>query len=94
MYLWAVPIADAWKVAAHPEWVRWFAIILGFDTLAAIPFAKLRQEQRPIKYAFLKFVNIFLQVFFSLYFLVGCPWLAAHHPRNPLLHLYTPGIGG
>lgn len=93
MYLWAGPIAQAWRVAAHPEWVQWFAVILGFDTLAAIPFAKLRQEQRPVKYAFLKFVNIFLQVFFSLYFLVGCPWLVKHHPGNPLLHFYSPEIG-
>jgi len=92
MYLWAGPIAVAWKVAKHPEWVRWFAVILAFDTLAAIPFAKLRQEQRPVKYAFLKFVNIFLQVLFALYFLVACPWMAQHHPDNPLLKAYDPKI--
>lgn len=93
MWCWAQGVADLWKVASHPEWVRWFAVILGFDTLAAIPFAKLRQEQRPVKYAFLKFVNILLQVLFSLYFLALCPWMARHHPASPLLHFYDPSIG-
>lgn len=93
MYLWAGPIADIWRVATHPEWIRWFAIILGFDALAAIPFARLRQEQRPVKYAVIKFLNIFLQVLLTLYFLVVCPWLQKHHPGNPLLYVYNPSIG-
>ncbi len=93
MIIWAQPIADIFKVALHPEWVKWFAFILGFDALAAIPFARLRQEQRPVKYAFLKFLNVFLQVFFTIYFLVFCPWLQKHHPGNVLLHFYNPAIG-
>lgn len=93
MAVWARPIASLWKVANHPEWIRWFAIILSFDALAAIPFARLRQEQRPVKYAFLKFVNILLQVVLTLFFLVVCPWWQARHPDSALRYLYDPAIG-
>lgn len=92
MILWAGPISGIWKVASNPEWIRWFAVILAFDALAAIPFARLRQEQRPVKYAIVKFLNIFIQVLLVLFFLVGCPWLQKHHPGNPLLYFYNPKI--
>lgn len=93
MIIWAVPVAEIFNIPKHPEWVRWFAFILGFDALAAIPFVRLRQEQRPVKYAFIKFLNIFLQVLLILYFLVVCPWIAARHPGNLLLRFYDPAIG-
>lgn len=93
MIIFARPIAELFRVQAHPEWIRWFAFILGFDALAAIPFARLRQEQRPVKYAFIKFLNIFLQVLVILYFLVVCPHIAAAHRHSPLLAFYDPSIG-
>lgn len=92
MIVWAAPIAGLWKVNAHPEWIRWFAIILAFDALAAIPFARLRQEERPVKYAFIKFLNIFLQVILILFFLVICPRLKQNHPDSFLLYFYNPKI--
>lgn len=93
MIVWAQPLADVFKVADHPDWVVWFAFILAFDALATIPFDRLRQEQRPVKYAFLKFLNVFLQVFLTLYFLVFCPWLQKHYPDSVLLHFYNPAVG-
>lgn len=86
----AGPIAALWKVDAHPEWIRWFGIILGFDALAAIPFARLRQEQRPVKYAVIKFLNIFIQVVLIFFFLVVCPRIQHHHPNSLLLAGYDP----
>lgn len=93
MVIWAKPLAELWKISQNPEWIIYFAFILGFDAICAIPFARLRQEQRPVKYAFIKFLNIFLQVVLTLYFLLGCPWLAKHHPHNFLLHFYSPATG-
>lgn len=93
MILWAHPLAVLFKVEAHPEWIRWFAFILGFDALAAIPFARLRQEQRPVKYAVIKFLNIFLQVILIFYFLVVCPLIKKNDPDSFLLSFYNPAIG-
>ena len=39
-------IANQVGYSSHPEYVVWFALILALDTLAAIPFAKLRIENK------------------------------------------------
>jgi len=59
----------------HPEYVLWFAWILGLDALAAIPYAWLRSEKRAGKFAFIRFTNIFLNIGLTLFFLLLCPWL-------------------
>ncbi|MBC7775212.1 MAG: polysaccharide biosynthesis protein, partial [Phycisphaerae bacterium] len=44
--LFAQPIADLLYYSNHVEYIRWFALILAFDCLAELPFARLRLEQR------------------------------------------------
>ena len=65
------PIANILAQEAHPEYITWAVIIIAFDTLSAIPFAKLRQEGRPKKYAAVKnlkfllyalIINIFMNI--------------------------------
>ena len=46
MDIFAQRIADFLRYPHHPEYVRWFALILAFDCLAELPFARLRLEQR------------------------------------------------
>ncbi|GAA4301784.1 lipopolysaccharide biosynthesis protein [Compostibacter hankyongensis] len=86
----AAPISDIWNIPGHPEWVVWFAGILGFDALCAIPFARLRQQGRPVKYAFIRFLNILMQVLLIFYFLVIGPWAGARGHRLPG---YDPAVG-
>jgi O-antigen/teichoic acid export membrane protein len=47
--LWAFrsPIADAAGLDKHPQYISWMCWIIFFDTLATLPFARLRQENRP-----------------------------------------------
>lgn len=35
----------------HPEYVLWFIWILGLDALSTLPFALLRQLEKPIKFS-------------------------------------------
>ena len=46
--------------------------IIAFDTLAAIPFARLRQENKPRKYAAAKVVGILTNVFLTWFFIGYC----------------------
>ncbi len=55
------------------EYISWCALLIGLDALSAIPFAKLRQEERPRKYAFVKLSGIVVNILFVLYFLVYLP---------------------
>ncbi|MEY3248556.1 MAG: hypothetical protein RL742_599, partial [Bacteroidota bacterium] len=54
LLLYAQPIAAALAYPGHPEYVRWFALILAFDCLAELPFARLRLEQRPRRFVAIK----------------------------------------
>lgn len=63
--------------ADYNRYVRYFAWILVTDALAVIPFARLRAEGRPIRFAILKLINILTFVGFNLLFIVTIPWLIA-----------------
>jgi O-antigen/teichoic acid export membrane protein len=75
----------------HGEYITWFAWILGLDAIASIPFAMLRQQSRPLKFAIVKNLNIFTNIILNLYFLMLCPYWLAHH--GTYLPGYNPAIG-
>lgn len=77
----------------HPEYILWLAIILAIDALTAIPFAQLRLQNRPIKFAFIKLVNIGANILFNLFFLLICPKLADNNPDSIIHTIYSADIG-
>ncbi|MEY2666042.1 MAG: hypothetical protein RLZZ384_213 [Pseudomonadota bacterium] len=85
-------ISNALNYATHPEYVVCFALILSLDALAALPFAKLRAENRALRFAGIKIVEILLTVAFSLFFIVLCPKLQAQNIPW-LSYVYHPEIG-
>jgi O-antigen/teichoic acid export membrane protein len=86
-------LATATYMPNHPEYFSWVAWIIFFDTLSTLPFAKLRQEGRPRKYAFVRMFSIVINVLIVIYFLGVCPGIAAKDPKSPLLLFYDPAIG-
>jgi O-antigen/teichoic acid export membrane protein len=81
----------------HPEYIIWIALILSFDTLSAIPFAKLRIENKAKRFAVIRTMSIVINVFFNLVFLLLFPWMAKHLDgqfiKQTLSLLYNPTIG-
>ncbi len=57
---------------------RWTALILSFDAILAIPFAKLRLENKALLFASTKIFNILLNIFFNLLLIIGFPYLIAN----------------
>ncbi len=82
---------------AHPDYIRWFAWILALDALSAIPFAHLRAINRPIRFAWVKMVNISINICLNLFFLLFCPYILNHNPDGLIGHLiskiYRPNWG-
>ncbi|MFH1159501.1 MAG: oligosaccharide flippase family protein [bacterium] len=78
-------------------YVIWFALIIGFDVLTAIPFAKLRALNRPVRFAYLKVINISTNIFFNLFFILFCPYILKHTSSEALAgavrFLYNPDWG-
>ncbi len=75
-------IANWLSYPNHKDYVTWFGLILAFDAIASIPFAKLRQQNQPIRFATLKLINIGLNIGLNLFFILLCPYLINHHPDS------------
>ena len=63
------PIANALLYPDHPEYIGIVVLIIAFDALAAIPFAKLRLDNRPLRFAIIKTLNIIINIIFVFLFL-------------------------
>jgi len=74
------PIAGALNYANHPEFVEIMAIIVALDAFQAILFARLRYENKAIKFAALKLLFIFLNITLNLFIFFLAPGLKESHP--------------
>ncbi len=86
-------IAGLIQYPEHPEYIVWLAIILAIDAFTAIPFARLRLNNRPLKFAFIKLINIGFSIAFNLFFLLLCPKVIEHNPGSFLNIFYSDNIG-
>jgi len=64
--------------ADYTFYVKCFLFILMSDAFCVIPFAKIRAEGRPLRYAFVKCSNIVFVVAFNLFFLFGISFFIKH----------------
>jgi O-antigen/teichoic acid export membrane protein len=91
--LFSQPISGIIHYSDKPEWVRWFGIILAMDALSAIPFAKLRYQNKAKRFAAIKLLGITLNVLLNLFFILLCPKISETNPDSPLLIFYNENIG-
>lgn len=75
-------------------YIVFFGVVLAFDTLAEIPLAKLRLENRPKRFAAIRLAGIGLNLGLNLFFLVLCPWLLKNGIATHLINsIYDPTFG-
>jgi O-antigen/teichoic acid export membrane protein len=87
------PISDFIGISNHPEYIIWCVLILAVDTLAAIPYARLRQEGRPRKYAFTRVAGIVVNIILTVFLVAYSPGYVAAHPETAFAQwyaVYTP----
>ena len=86
------PISGALQYGQHQDYIGMIAIIIALDVFSALPFAYLRYRLRPLRFAFLKLLNIALTIIFNLFFLVVCPVIYKNHP-DLISWFYRPDYG-
>lgn len=69
-------LASALHIENGAPYIVWLAAIMWTDALLAIPFARMRLERKPLRFAVIKIINITLLVLLNVYFL-------ALQPRQP-----------
>lgn len=85
-------IAGAMGYATHPEYVGMMAVCIAIDAFQCIPFAWLRYQRRPVKFAALKLLFIGMNISLNLvYFLLLPDW----YERWPDIVglFYNPHVG-
>ena len=89
-------ISESIRFTGHPEYVVWFAIIIGTDALAAVAFAKLREQNKAKRFAIINIVKISTLIGLNLFFIVFCKHIH-NTPESifkPLVDkIYNPEIG-
>lgn len=94
----ALVIINADSITHHlaardtPQYLRWFALIIGFDTIAMLFYARFRFQQRPYRFLFYRLGNVILYIFFLLLFLEVLPrwWPEGLEPVHRLFDITMP----
>lgn len=93
IFYWQQPLASALHYPEHPEYVLWFAGILAIDAVTALPFARLRAENRAWRFAGIRMAEIIITIGLNLFFLLLCPKLIEQWPNSIITEIYDPRLG-
>ncbi len=91
--LFAQPLADIIRYSANVEYIVYFAFIIGIEAFTSIPFARLRQQKKPGRFAFIKIVNVVVNISLNFFFLWLCPILLKNNPDSIVGMVYSEDIG-
>lgn len=87
-------IAELLHIAENSIFVTFLAFIIAFDTMATLPFARLRLNNKPWKFASVRVANICLNIGLNLFFFLLCPYLESKGYTNAFFaFIYEPSFG-
>lgn len=93
MYAFGHPLADLLHYSDHLDYIYWFAWILVLDSIAAIPFVRLRAENKAGQFASIKIIEIAVNIALNIFFLIVCRKAYLADPHSLLARFYSPAIG-
>ena len=82
----------AMVMGIHKDYLLYTLLILVFDALVVIPFAWLRAQEKPKKYAVLKILNVAVNLGLNVFLLLLLPKLATNNPDSFWQSLYIPNF--
>jgi O-antigen/teichoic acid export membrane protein len=95
----STPIASFMGYPGHERYISIMALVVALDGIVSIPFARLRLERRPRRFAFIRLTNILLNVFLNIFFLWFChgiyngKFLTFLQPVINLIYYPSFGVG-
>ena len=76
----------------HTEYIIWFGIIIAVDAFNTIPYAKLRNENKAVKFSIIRTLNIIINIAMNILFLVVLPYFYKNG-YSWVKNIYNPEIG-
>jgi len=86
-------IAQWANLDKHQEYISWMAAIIFFDAISTLAFARLRQENRPRRYAFATLAGVLINILVVALFLAIIPEYVQDHPDTFIGTFYNKDIG-
>ena len=87
-------IASVIGYSDHPEFILWIGIIVGLDAFTAIPFARLRWENKAAKFAAIRIASVIINISLNFAFLYFIPKMSLEGPLPGWIeNIYDPDIG-
>ncbi len=86
-------IAGWANLEQHPEYITWMAAIIFFDAISTLAFARLRQENRPVRYAFATISGVLINIAVVVLFLAILPKYVENHPDTFIGTFYNKDVG-
>ncbi len=74
------PLSNLLGYPNHTQYVWMMALIIALDAFSSLPFAYLRYQKRPLRFAGIKLLSIFLNIVLNLFFILLCPYLYQQNP--------------
>lgn len=92
-FLFNSKISTALGYESRPELISWMSIIVAVDAFTAIPFAKLRFQNKALKFSIIKIINVLTTIILVFLFLSIFPFIQKQYPNSSVLKLYNPSFG-
>jgi len=81
------------SVTYLPQFIIWCVLIIVSDAIMAIPFAKLRSDNNPLKFSVLKIINVVINAGLTVFFVMICKPAYENNETNFFATIYDPRIG-
>ena len=75
------------------NFVIWCILIVASDAIMAIPFARLRLQNKAMRFASIKLVNVIANIVISVFYFIICKQAHQTDPHSLLGSMYNPAIG-
>lgn len=76
----------------EPQYILYAIYILALDALVIVPFAWLRANERPMRYAVIKILNVSVNFGLNIFFLIVLPNIIAENPNSIISIVYRPNF--
>jgi len=74
------------------KYIKYAIYILALDALVIVPFAWLRANERPMRYAVVKILNVGVNFGLNIFFLLVLPKLVQENPDSTFMWIYRPNF--
>jgi O-antigen/teichoic acid export membrane protein len=72
------PVSDFLKYSNNHDYIKMFTAIIAIDAFTAIPFARLRRENKPLIFSIIKISNVVITIIAVVFLLIIAPSVYEH----------------